>query len=94
MRIAGIRPATDTGTADDADADADTGHWTTATVAGQVAISAGFSWVPYFDTALATAIIAAVVVAVALIYEFLMSGNFTRIVNNTLDCRLQCNVIK
>jgi len=45
--------------------------------------------VPYFDTALATAIIvhsfvAVVVAVVALIYELLMSGNFTRIVNNAL----------
>lgn len=65
--------------------------------------------VPYFDTALATAIIAvlltvvailtvaaAVVTAVAvvvaaLIYELLMSGNFTRIVNKpskTVDCNV------
>lgn len=72
--------------------------------------------VPYFDTALATAIIAvlltvvaaaaAVVVTVAvaaaaataviavvaaLIYEHLMSGNFTRIVNKpskTVDCNV------
>lgn len=82
----------------------------------QVAISAGLmALVPYFDTALATAIIAVLltvvailtvavvtvavaaaatavaVVVAALIYELLMSGNFTRIVNKpskTVDCNV------
>lgn len=82
----------------------------------QVAISAGLmALVPYFDTALATAIIAVlltvvaaaaavvtvavaaaaatavVAVVTALIYEHLMSGNFTRIVNKpskTVDCNV------
>lgn len=83
-----------------------------------MAISAGLmALVPYFDTALATAIIAVLltvvavltvaavvtvavaaaaatavaVVVAALIYELLMSGNFTRIVNKpskTVDCNV------